>query len=156
MEKFFGKKYKTETVENLDEFLIEMGMNSLMRKIAKTLTTTLQLVKKNDGSYSLNTTILLFSTSQKFTLGVGKDVTTSDGRKVSNIFYMEGNKLIEKQIGERTLTVEREFFDEHLIATAAFSGSEVCVCVFCSHHSLAFTHIFIFASRSCARAGVKL
>ncbi|KAG5681929.1 hypothetical protein PVAND_011332 [Polypedilum vanderplanki] len=125
MEKFLNKKYKLDKCENLDEFLMEMGMNSITRKIAKTLTTTLQLTKKSDGTYSLNSTILVFSTSQKFTLGVGKDLTTTDGRKVNNIFYIEGNKLIEKQIGERTLIIEREFFDDHLIAKATFSDSNI-------------------------------
>lgn len=98
------------------------GMNALMRKIAKSFTTVVQLTKKDD-QYSLNTTILLFSTSQKFILGEGKDVTTLDKRKVKNVFTIEDNKLIEKQIGEdRTLTITREFFDEELIVTSTFGG----------------------------------
>ena len=99
----------------------EMGFNSVMIKIAKTFTTVVQLTKKGDV-YSLNSTIMLFSTSQKFKLGEGKNVTTSDGRKVINIFEIEGNKLIEKQIGEKTLIIEREYSDDQMIARAGFEN----------------------------------
>lgn len=84
--------------------------------------TTVQLTKK-DENYSLNTTILLFSTSQKFKLGEELDVVTLDKRKVKNVFTIEDNMLIEKQIGEdKTLTITREFFDEQMIAKATFGG----------------------------------
>lgn len=90
-----------------------------MRKLASTMTTTVQLVKKSDDLYSLNSTILLLTTSQKFKLGEEKDVTTQDGRKVKNVFTIEGNKLIEKQIGEKTFMIVREYFDEELIVTTS-------------------------------------
>ena len=93
-----------------------------MRRIAKTFTTVVQLTKKDDR-YSLNSTILFFSTSQKFILGEATDVVTVDKRKVKNVFTIEENKLIEKQIGEdKTLTIIREYFDEELIVTATFGG----------------------------------
>lgn len=96
-----------------------------MKKIAKTLSTTVQLVEKPDGSFVLNSTIMLITTSQKFVLGEAKELTTSDGRKIKNIFTMNGNKLIEEQIGEKTMTVEREFFDDVMIAKASI-GDVVC------------------------------
>ena len=97
-------------------------MNAIMRRIAKTFTTVVQLTKKDDR-YSLNSTILFFSTSQKFILGEATDVVTLDKRKVKNVFTIEENKLIEKQIGEdKTLTIIREYFDEELIVTATFGG----------------------------------
>lgn len=97
----------------------------MMRKLSSTLTTTVQLVKKSDDQYSLNTTILLVSTSQKFRLKEEKDVTTLDGRKVKITFDIEGNKLIENQVGEKTLTIVREYFDEELIVTSTI-GNVVC------------------------------
>lgn len=96
-----------------------------MKKIAKTLTTTVQLVKKPDDSYVLYSTVLLVTTPQKFTLGEEKELTTSDGRKIKNVFTMDGNKLTEKQIGEKTMIVEREFFDDVMIAKASI-GDVVC------------------------------
>jgi len=98
------------------------GINAMMRKLAATLTTTVQLVKKDDTNYSLNTTILLFSTSQKFVLNEEKDITTADGRKVANSFSIEDNRLIEKQIGEKSMIIVREFFDNELIVTSTIGG----------------------------------
>ena len=121
MEQFLNKKYKLDRTENFEAMMKEMGFNSVMIKIAKTFTTVVQLTKKGDV-YSLNSTIMLFSTSQKFKLGEGKNVTTSDGRKVINIFEIEGNKLIEKQIGEKTLIIEREYSDDQMIARAGFEN----------------------------------
>lgn len=94
----------------------------MLRKLSSSMSTTVQLVKKSDGEYSLNSTILLMTTSQKFTLNEEKDVTTLDGRKVKISFIIEGNKLIENQVGEKTLRIVREFFDDEMIATSSISG----------------------------------
>lgn len=96
-----------------------------MRKAAGSMSTVVQLTKKSETEYSLNSTILLFTTSQKFTPGVGKNVKTVDGRKVFNVFEIDGSKLIEKQIGEKTMIIEREFFDDELIVTSSI-GDVVC------------------------------
>lgn len=82
------------------------------------MTTTVQLVKKDDSTYSLNSTILLMTTSQKFKLGEEKEVTTLDGRKIKNIFTIQGNTLIEKQLGEKSLTITREFSDDQMIVVS--------------------------------------
>lgn len=94
----------------------------MIRAITKKLTTTVQLTKKDGGTYSLNSIILFVTTSQKFKLNEALDVTTADGRKVKNIFTVDGNILIEKQIGEKTLTIIREFFDDEMIATTEING----------------------------------
>lgn len=140
MERFLNKKYKMERHENLDAILFEMGkkntekyfkskvklqilirwgVNAMMRKISRSLTTVLQLVKKGENRYSLNTSILIFSISQKFVIGEETDITTADGRKVKDSFTIEDNKLIEVQKGEKTLLVVREFFDTELIVTTS-------------------------------------
>jgi len=46
MEKFLNKKYKLDRCENLDDMLKEFGVNAMMRKIAATMSTVVQLVKK--------------------------------------------------------------------------------------------------------------
>lgn len=88
------------------------------------MTTTVQLVKKDDV-YSLISYFLLLTTSQKFKVGEAKDVTTQDGRKIKNIFTIEGNKLIEQQIGEKTMTIVREYSDDQMIVTSTI-GNVVC------------------------------
>lgn len=89
------------------------------------MTTTVQLVKKDDETYSLNSIIMLLKTSQLFKLDEEKEVTTADGRKVMNSFSIEGNKLIEKQIGEKSMVIEREFFDDQLIVVSKI-GDVTC------------------------------
>lgn len=69
--------------------------------------------------------MMLLTTSQKFKLDEEKEVTTTDGRKVKNVFTIDGHTLTEKQIGEQTLTIVREFFDDEMIATSYY-GNVVC------------------------------
>ena len=121
MDKFLNKKYKVERMINFDEMMKEMSMNSVVRRIASAFSTITQLTKKDD-EYSLNIIIMFFTASQTFKAGEGKDITTSDGRKVFNIFEIDGNKLLEKQIGEKTMIIEREFFDDQLIVKAGFEN----------------------------------
>lgn len=99
-------------------------VNAFIRKIATSVSTTIQLVRKGD-EYTLTTKMLLLTTTQKFKLGEEKEVTTADGRKVKNVFTVDGNVLTEQQIGERTLTTIREFFDNEMIATSYY-GNVVC------------------------------
>lgn len=106
-------------------FFISQGINSIMRKLARTITTTVQLEKKSETDYSLNTMMLLLTTSQKFKLGEEKSITTADGRKVRNVFTIEGNKLIEKQLGEKDVIIERVFADDQLTVTSTI-GAVVC------------------------------
>lgn len=143
MEPFLNIKYKLERCDNLDELLREMGeserwrnfcpwqynlissdVNAFLRKIASSLSTTIQLVRKGD-EYTLNTKMLMMTTTQKFKLGEEKDVTTTDGRKIKNVFTIDGNVLTEQQIGDKTLTVVREFAEDEMIATSYY-GNVVC------------------------------
>ena len=95
-----------------------------MRAIAKNITTTVQLTKR-DEIYSLNTFMVLFETSQKFKPSEPDDVTTQDGRKVEITFTIDGNVLTEKQAGEKTMIIVREFFDKELIVTSSI-GNVIC------------------------------
>lgn len=92
-----------------------------MRKIASGLSTTIYLTKKGD-EYTFHSKISLFTTSNTFRLGEEKEITTADGRRVKNTFTLDGNTLTEKQIGEETLTVVREFFDDEMIATTYYAN----------------------------------
>ncbi|CRL02384.1 CLUMA_CG015418, isoform B [Clunio marinus] len=129
MEKYFYKKYKSYRHENLDELLQEMNLPGWLRWISKKLNITTQLVKKDKDYYQLRTTAL-YTTTREFKLDVEEEILTADGgkqrrRKVKNSFHIEGNKLIEKQIGEKSLIIVREYFDDELIVTATM-GSTVC------------------------------
>lgn len=86
--------------------------------MAQTTKSTLQLIKKDDGSYSLNSTILFITMPNVFRLGAEKDVKTQDGRQIKNTFTIEGNVLTEQQIGDKHFVITREFFDDKLIMTS--------------------------------------
>lgn len=90
-----------------------------------TFKTVVLLVKKDDDTYCLNTINPLLSMAQDFKLGEEQDITTADGRKVKISFSIDGNRLLEKQIGEKTLIIEREFYDDQVIATSSI-GDVVC------------------------------
>lgn len=92
----------------------------IMRKIIKNTSPVIQLIKKDDGSYLMNTTFLMSTTTQKFVLGEEADFIPPDGRKMKVIYTIEGNKLIEKQIGENALTVVRDYHNDQMITTTSF------------------------------------
>lgn len=51
---------------------------------------------------------------------IGQEIeqTTIDGRKVKNIFTIEGNKLIEKQIEPNREVIQiREYFENEVLGT---------------------------------------
>lgn len=90
----------------------------MWRKLAQNTKSTLQLVKKDDGSYSLNSTIMFITMPNVFRLGEEKDITTQDGRKVKNTFTIEGNVLTEHQLGVKNFVIVREFSDDEMIMTS--------------------------------------
>lgn len=60
----------------------------------------------------------VFSRTQKFQPDVEIIQKSVDGRIVKNVFNINGNKLIEKQIDDKTVTIYREFFDDELVSTS--------------------------------------
>lgn len=85
--------------------------------MASNITSTVQLVKEDENSYSFNTVSSFKNTSLKFNLNEEFDEEMMDGRKVKCIVTFEGNKMIQQQKGDKAVRIEREFTDEELIAT---------------------------------------
>lgn len=103
-----------------------LGMNVLMRKIAKTLTSTTQLSRNDDGRYTLYTTSLkIITQSMEFAPNEEFEEKTADGRKVRSTVRFEENKMIHTQHGEKPLTIERRFFNDEMIAITII-GDIVC------------------------------
>ena len=93
-------------------------MNFFNRKLATAVPVTTELVQLHDNKYSLITTVPFVRHEQKFSPGQELDNTTIDGRKIKNIFTMDGNKLVEKQIEpNREVTIIREYFDKEMSGT---------------------------------------
>lgn len=75
-----------------------------------------QLIKISDCEYAINTIIPFLTHQQKFVPGQQCNASTIDGRKIQNIFSIEGAKLIEQQIEpQRKVTIIREFSEEEII-----------------------------------------
>lgn len=137
MEEFLNKKYKFDkTDDNFNEYLSEIGkintqsidtqgktkfphvsgLNVINRKLARTIPSSTQIVKLSETEYGLNTILPFKTHQQKFIPGQETENMTIDGRKVKNIFTIEGNKLIEKQVEpKREVTLIREFFEKQML-----------------------------------------
>lgn len=103
-----------------------LGMNVFMRKIAKTLTSTTQLSRNDDGRYTLYTTALkIITQSIEFAPNEEFEEKTADGRKARSTVRFEENKMIHTQHGEKPLTIERRFFNDEMIAITTL-GDIVC------------------------------
>lgn len=103
-------------------FTFFAGVNKLMRKIAKTLTTTTQLVRKSDDRYLLQTKNCLRFMTLEFSPGVEFEEKTSDGRKTRSTVTIDDNKLIHTQHGDKPMTIERRFFNDEMIAITTFGN----------------------------------
>lgn len=85
--------------------------------MANNTTSTVQLVKEGENSYSFNTSSTFRSQAIKFNLNEEFVEDTMDGRKVSCLITFEGNKMIQQQKGDKqAYRIEREFTDDELIA----------------------------------------
>ena len=92
------------------------GVSYLIRKMASNVTSTVQLVKEGDNSYSFNTISSFRNQSIKFNLNEEFEEETQDGRKVKTTITFEGNKMIQVQAGNKPVRLEREFHDDQIIA----------------------------------------
>ncbi|XP_061399577.1 probable fatty acid-binding protein [Musca vetustissima] len=111
-----GKKYKLDKSENFDEYMKELGVGMVLRKMGNTVTPTVELKKEGD-MYTFTTTSTFKTSSISFKLGEEFDEETLDGRKVKSVCTMEGNTLTQEQKGDKPSTIVREFSDSELITT---------------------------------------
>lgn len=104
-----GKKYKLDSSENFEEYMKELGVGFVMRKMGNTVSPTVELIKDGD-EYTFNTTSTFKNTTIKFKVGEEFDEETVDGRKVKSVCTFDGDdKLIHEQKGDKPTTIVREF-----------------------------------------------
>ncbi|TMW50136.1 hypothetical protein DOY81_004761 [Sarcophaga bullata] len=111
-----GKKYKLDKSENFDEYMKELGVGMVLRKMGNSVTPTVEL-KKDGDVYTFTTSSTFKTSSITFKLGEEFDEETLDGRKVKSVCTMDGNKLVQEQKGDKPSTIVREFTDSELITT---------------------------------------
>ncbi|KAG5681930.1 hypothetical protein PVAND_011333 [Polypedilum vanderplanki] len=129
MERYLNKLYRIETTdEYFDEYLKGIGLNFFSRKLAKSFVSTSSISKLNDDYYAFTTTIPIKTHVQKFKINEEIEQDTMDGRRVKNLFRIEGECLIEKQIEDiRKVTIIREFRDTEMIAI--IKVNDICTIV---------------------------
>ena len=124
-------KYERMSEEKYDDFLKALGLNFMLRKAA-TVSTPVMEVSELGGVWSIKTSTSLKVIELKFKVGEAFDETTPDGREVSALVTIDGNKLISEQTakksGEKSTKTIREFTGTECIYTMTIVGSDI-VCV---------------------------
>lgn len=117
---FIGKWKLTES-NNFDEFLKALGVGLAWRKLGQTSKPTVEIKAEGDD-WSIKTHTMLKTTELKFTLGKEFDENRMDGTTVKSLVTLDGNKLVQKQFGDKEVTITREVKDGHLEVTCALEG----------------------------------
>ncbi|XP_055854817.1 probable fatty acid-binding protein [Episyrphus balteatus] len=120
-----GKKYKLENSENFDEYMKELGVGMVYRKMGNSVSPTVEL-KKDGDKYTFTTTSTFKTSSFSFALGEDFDYETLDGRKVTSVVTLDGNTLTQVEKGDKPTTIIREFSPESVVATMTI-GDIKCV-----------------------------
>ena len=131
MEEKAKGKYERVSEEQCDDFLKALGVSFMLRKAA-TVSTPVMEVSELGGVWSIKTSTSLKAMELNFKIGEVFDETTPDGREVSAMVTLEGNKFISKQTakksGQKSTKTVREFTGSECIVTMTIIGSDL-VCV---------------------------
>ncbi|XP_057664011.1 fatty acid-binding protein, adipocyte isoform X1 [Diorhabda carinulata] len=105
-----GKKYKLQQSENFDEYMKELGVGLVTRKMGGAVSPVVDLVKEGD-QYVLSSNSTFKNVVLKFTPGVEFDQETPDGRKVKSTITIDGNTLheVQKDPNGKDTTIDRTF-----------------------------------------------
>jgi len=109
----FTGKFKLTTSEKFDDFLKELGVNFVLRNLAKTSTPVVEISKDGD-EFSLKTTTTFKNSEIKFKLGEEFEESRMDGAKVKTKVEVDGNKLIQTQFGDKEVKIVRELNGDEL------------------------------------------
>ena len=121
-------KYDRVYEENCDEVLKALNINFFLRKAA-TISTPQMEVTEEEGAWTIKTSTLLKTIELKFKVGETFDETTPDGRNVSSLVTVDGNKFIcvqtAKKKGQVSTKSVREFTEDGCVVTLEVIGTEV-------------------------------
>ena len=121
-------KYLRVSEENYDELLTTLNVSWLLRKAA-TASTPQQEISENDGLWTIKTSTTMKTIELKFKMDESFDETTPDGRDVSSVASVEGNKLVlvqnAKKKNQQSTRSIREFTKEGFVLTIEVLGTGV-------------------------------
>merc|ERR1712186_9645 len=113
LEPYMLGKFELETSNGFEDFMTEIGVGFLTRKVACALTPVATNSLLPNGQIKIDTHSTFKSSSITFSLNKPFRETTSDGRKVVTTAVLQGNRLIKTQLNpvDKSLNVveTREF-----------------------------------------------
>ncbi|OTF76976.1 Group 13 mite allergen-like protein (Lipocalin), partial [Euroglyphus maynei] len=114
-EKFYGK-YKLATSENFDNFLKEIGVGLMKRKLANTTYPSVEFFKDDNDNLIFKSHTVIKTSETKFKLGEEFDEDRLDGKRVKSVVeFVDGNQLVQTQRdGEMEIKYIREFDGEQI------------------------------------------
>ncbi|KAG8199274.1 hypothetical protein JTE90_003696 [Oedothorax gibbosus] len=108
MSKFAGKFQLVSSDDAFDDFLKACGVNMIMRKAGSFAKPLVEICSEDGESFSLKTTTTFKTTELKFKLGEEFDETRMDGSNCKTVVTLEDGKLVQKQSGDKEVTIIRE------------------------------------------------
>jgi len=111
-------KFKLDSSDNFDNFLKELGVNFMLRKLANSTSPTVDISRVGD-QFTMKTISTVKTSVVTFTLGQEFEEERLDGKKVKSVMTLEGNKLIQKQFDNgKEVQYIREFNGDVLTVTS--------------------------------------
>nr|UTT87477.1 fatty acid-binding protein [Argas persicus] len=120
MAAFVGKWKLTES-ENFDEFLKALGVGMTWRKLASTSKPVVEISNSGD-QWTMKTSTLLKNSEIKFKLGEEFEENRIDGVKVKTVINLDGDKLVQKQFGDKEVSIVREVDNGQLKVTCSLEN----------------------------------
>ena len=115
MADFLNKKFKLHSSDKFDEYMSELKVGFVTRKLGNSMTPVVQ-VTLNGDEYTLTTSSVLKTAVIKFKLGQEFEETRPDGVKVKSTITLDGNVMTHVMQGEPTSTIVREFSADEMKA----------------------------------------
>ncbi|XP_072920076.1 fatty acid-binding protein, intestinal [Hemitrygon akajei] len=120
----FNGTWKVERNENYEQFMDQMGVNVMKRKLA--LHDNLKITIHQDGNkFTVKESSTFRTKDVEFTLGVSFEYSLADGTELQGSWNLEGDKLLgkftRKDNGKELLT-HREIVGNELVQTYSYDG----------------------------------
>ncbi|XP_062899629.1 fatty acid-binding protein, intestinal [Mobula hypostoma] len=120
----FNGSWRVERNENYEQFLEQLGVNVMKRKLA--IHDNLKITIHQDGNKFTVKESSNFRTKEiEFTLGVSFEYSLADGTELQGSWNLEGDKLVgkftRKDNGKELLT-HREIVGNELVQTYSYDG----------------------------------
>ncbi len=119
----FAGKYKQVKEENYENFLKALELNLILRKAAQASNPIMEISEQGPGKWKIVNSTILKSIVVEFEDGKPFDEETTDGRKCTTTFKIEGDRWVTEQKNKKEggpdVHVVREFSDAGIDVTVS-------------------------------------